>query len=607
MEKKKYPVVFYLITVIAPFLLFALIELGLRLGGYGNPAPAFIPVPGSDGKLLFLNPDLTRRYFKGAAFVPHSINDVFTTEKDPNTFRIFILGESSAAGFPFEPNGSFSRFLNLRLKLLYPQRKFEVVNLGIAAINSYAILDILDQVISQKPDLVLVYTGHNEFYGALGAASMTSIGDSPGATRFILSMNRLRTMQLISSLFSSGDAPPAAPGLMESLAKDKLVPKSSELFTAGLDQFKYNLSGIFSGLKEAGIPVIAGTLVSNLLDQPPFYPELSGAGKAYKNGKELFAAGKYKEALDQLQQAKDLDELRFRAPTEFNTIIRKVSEEYGALVVAVDSAFTAASTGGVVGNSLMTDHLHPNLKGYSLMADAFLSGISAKGFLKESPAIPMGSPKLDSLTALQFPFSRLDSAIAFYRLAGITSQWPFNRSGNKVELEQLRKPVDFIDSLALQSARGELTWDAAHTKAADRYVLLGDVASVEKEYRVLISQFHYIPKFYDALANALMEMKEYRKASDVLKESYSVRPDAFSTKWLGILALNDGRADEARKWLLESLNYKGDDPQTLYNLSGAFITLNDYPSAKIHIQKCLQVDPKFPGAAQLAAQLQNVR
>ncbi len=607
MEKKKYPIGFYLITVIAPFLLFALLEVGLRLGGYGEPAPAFVPLPGSDGKLLFLNPDLTRRYFKGAAFVPHSINDVFAAEKDHNTLRIFILGESSAAGFPYEPNGSFSRFLNLKLKLLYPNKKFEVVNLGIAAINSYAILDILDEVIEQKPDLVLVYTGHNEFYGALGAASMTSIGDSPGATRFILAMNKLRVMQLISSLFSSGDTPPAAPGLMESLAKDKLVPKTSALYTAGIDQFRYNFSEIFSGLKDAGIPVIAGTLVSNLLDQPPFYPELSGAGEAYKKGKDLFASGKYREALDYLLLAKDSDELRFRAPSEFNTIIRKVSEEHGALVVAVDSAFAAASNGGAVGNDLMTDHLHPNLKGYSLMADAFLSGISAKGMINESPAIQPGSIKLDSLTAIHFPFSSLDSAIAFYRLAGITSQWPFNRSGKKIELEAIREPANFIDSLAIQSARGEINWDAAHTKAAERFIALEDVASVEKEYRVLISQFHYIPKFYDALANAMLEMKEYGKATEILKESYAVKPDAFSTKWLGILALNDGKAEDAKRWLLESLNYKGDDAQTLYNLSGAFITLNDYASAKTYIQRCIQADPKFPGAAQIAAQLQNLR
>ena len=607
MEKKKYPVGFYLVTVLTPFILFAFIEVALRVAGYGAPDPTFIPVPGSEGKLLFLNPDLTRRYFKGATFVPQSINDVFTVVKDPNILRIFILGESSAAGFPYEPNGSFSRFLALKLKLLYPQKKFEVVNLGIAAINSYAILDILDDVIAQKPDLVLVYTGHNEFYGAMGAASLTAIGGSPGATRFILTMNNLRTMKLISSIFSSKNEPPAAPGLMESLAKDKLVPLYSDLYNAGVDQFRHNLSAIFESLKKAGIPVIAGTLVSNLLDQAPFYPELSGAGEAFKKGKDLFAKEKYAEAAVELTKAKDLDQLRFRAPSVFNNIISEVAAANGFGLVAVDSVFASNSKGMITGNDLMTDHLHPNLKGYSLLADIFIAGATSRGLIKDQPSFPPGSGTLDSLVKLNFPFSQLDSAIAFYRLAGITSQWPFNRSGKKPSLEDIRKPVNFIDSLAIKSARGEINWDAAHTAAADHFVAKGDAKSVEMEYRVLISQFNYLPKFYNAFANALMVLHEYERAAGVLKASYGVKPEAFSTKWLGILALNDGKPEEARRWLLESLNYKGDDAQTLYNLAGSFINLKDYNSAKTYIQRCLQADPKFPGAAQLAAQLQNIK
>ena len=607
MEKKKYPVGFYLVTVLAPFILFAFIEVALRVAGYGAPDPTFIPVPGSEGKLLFLNPDLTRRYFKGATFVPQSINDVFTVVKDPNILRIFILGESSAAGFPYEPNGSFSRFLALKLKLLYPQKKFEVVNLGIAAINSYAILDILEDVIAQKPDLVLVYTGHNEFYGAMGAASLTAIGGSPGATRFILTMNNLRTMKLISSIFSSKNEPPAAPGLMESLAKDKLVPLDSDLYNAGVDQFRHNLSAIFESLKKAGIPVIAGTLVSNLLDQAPFYPELSGAGEAFKKGKDLFAKEKYAEAAVELTKAKDLDQLRFRAPSVFNKIISEVAAANGFGLVAVDSVFASNSNGMITGNDLMTDHLHPNLKGYSLLADIFIAGATSRGLIKDQPSFPPGSGTLDSLVKLNFPFSQLDSAIAFYRLAGITSQWPFNRSGKKPSLEEIKKPVNFIDSLAIKSARGEINWDAAHTAAADHFVAKGDTKSAEMEYRVLISQFNYLPKFYNAFANALMVLHEYERAAGVLKASYGVKPEAFSTKWLGILALNDGKPEEARRWLLESLNYKGDDAQTLYNLAGAFINLKDYNSAKTYIQRCLQADPKFPGAAQLAAQLQNIK
>jgi len=607
MEKKKYPVGFYLVTVLAPFILFALIEVALRVVGYGASDPAFISVPGSEGKLLFLDPGLTRRYFKGATFVPQSINDVFTSVKDPNTFRIFILGESSAAGFPYEPNGSFSRFLALKLKLLYPQKKFEVVNLGIAAINSYAILDILDDVIAQKPDLVLVYTGHNEFYGAMGAASLTAVGGSPGITRFIRAMNSLRTMKLIASIFSSNDMPLAAPGLMESLAKDKLVPLDSDLYKAGVDQFRHNISEIFGSLKKAGIPVIAGTLVSNLLDQAPFYPELSGSGEAFKKGKEFFAKEKYAEATAELIKAKDLDQLRFRAPSVFNNIIREAVAANGFGLVAVDSVFAANSRGMITGNDLLTDHLHPNLRGYSLMADIFISGMTSGGFIKDQPVFTPGSNTLDSLVKINFPFSKLDSAIAFYRLAGITSQWPFNRSGKITKLEEVRKPVDFIDSLAIKSARGEMNWDAAHSSAAEHFVAKGDAKSAEMEYRVLISQFHYLPKFYNAFANALMILHDYEGAAVVLTESYLVRPDAFSTKWLGILALNDGKPEDAKRWLLESLNYKGDDAQTLYNLTGAYINLKDYNPAKTYIQRCLQADPKFPGAAQLAAQLQNIK
>ncbi|MBK7868607.1 MAG: SGNH/GDSL hydrolase family protein [Ignavibacteriales bacterium] len=204
-NKKKYPISFYIVSILLPFLILGLVELGLRAFGYAEDNPVFITVPGSEEKLLVLNPDLTKRYFKGASFVPHSINDVFTKIKDPNTLRIMILGESSAAGFPFEPNGGFSRFLDKRLSILYPKKKFEIVNLGIAAINSYAIMDILEDVILQKPDLVLIYTGHNEYYGALGAASMTSIASSPPMSRFLQSMGKLRVMRLLSSRFLQGN------------------------------------------------------------------------------------------------------------------------------------------------------------------------------------------------------------------------------------------------------------------------------------------------------------------------------------------------------------------------------------------------------------------
>jgi tetratricopeptide (TPR) repeat protein len=505
-----------------------------------------------------------------------------------------ILGESSAAGFPFEPNGGFSRFLDQRLSILYPKKKFEIVNLGIAAINSYAIMDILEDVIDQKPDLVLIYTGHNEYYGALGAASMTSIASSPGMSRFLQTMGKWRFIRLLSSLFSGEPKPQTSPGLMESLAKDKLIPLDSDLYRAGVDQFEHNLNYILEELKKNNIPVVIGTLVSNLMNQPPFIAENSGAWKLFENAEKLYKDGKYNEAKVEFIKAKDMDELRFRAPESFNSIIKELASKHGAALISIDSAFNSMSRNGIVGNDLMTDHLHPNLSGYNMMSILFLDGIVKSGVLKEKPEVALDSKVLDSLTFVNLPFSKLDSLISDYRLLGIKSQWPFNRSNNKIPLEKMRPPVNFVDSMALQSAKGELKWDEAHTKAANWFVSQNDITGASKEFEVLIAQFPYFSKFYNLYADALMQLKLYDKAKEVLIQSFEITPGAYSTKWLGIIALSENKAEEGKKWLLQSINYDALDPQALYNLAGAFINLKDYNSAKIYLGKCLEVDPKFP-------------
>ncbi len=46
--------------------------------------------------------------------------------------------------------------------------------MGISAINSITLRDIIDDVLEENPDLIIIYTGHNEYYGALGPASNIS-------------------------------------------------------------------------------------------------------------------------------------------------------------------------------------------------------------------------------------------------------------------------------------------------------------------------------------------------------------------------------------------------------------------------------------------------
>lgn len=85
-----------------------------------------------------------------------------------HAIRIFVMGESAAAGFPYQANAAFSYVIADVLQDAFPSDTIEVVNLGISATNSYTIADLVPDVIAQKPDAVLIYAGHNEYYGALG-------------------------------------------------------------------------------------------------------------------------------------------------------------------------------------------------------------------------------------------------------------------------------------------------------------------------------------------------------------------------------------------------------------------------------------------------------
>ncbi|MDP4116922.1 MAG: hypothetical protein Q8903_12350, partial [Bacteroidota bacterium] len=127
---KKY---FYVILVLIPILFFVLLELGLRLFNYGVDNSQWAEMK----PYRILNPNVTMRHFYNTGSYPYSIQDIFLINKPAKAFRVFVLGESSAGGYPYMPNGAFSRYLQQRLERTYPDYTIEIVNLGITAINTY--------------------------------------------------------------------------------------------------------------------------------------------------------------------------------------------------------------------------------------------------------------------------------------------------------------------------------------------------------------------------------------------------------------------------------------------------------------------------------------
>ena len=180
-------------------------------------------------------------------------------------------------GFPFYKNGSFPRILKHRLSKTFPDKNIEVINTGMTAVNSYTLWDLTDKIIEQEPDLVIIYAGHNEYYGALGAGSSVFMGNHPFLVRTYLKLKHLRVFQLLENAYSEIIKSNAKEGyqvgettLMEVMAREQQIPYKSEVYQAGIDQFRSNFQKIISKYQAHDVPVILSTLVSNEKDIAPF-------------------------------------------------------------------------------------------------------------------------------------------------------------------------------------------------------------------------------------------------------------------------------------------------------------------------------------------------
>ena len=610
-RKKQAPKWFFIVLVLIPVIFFVFLELSLRIFDYGKDIPQWVDA--RRGKYI-INPELAFRYFNQVQNIPTTIEDIFDQQKKNSAFRVFVLGGSSAAGFPYLPMGSFSRYIRKRLELTYPNTTIEVVNISLSAVNTYTILDLLPGVLEQKPDLILIYAGHNEYYGALGVGSMESLGASRSFVKLVLYLNKYKTVQLIRnsiaaifSLFNSENIEDSPGTLMSRMAKDQYIPLNSEKYNLGLEQFEENMKEILELIKNSNVPVIIGKVVSNLKDQKPFisvpsedYPT---ANQVYEEAKKKLMNGYSKDADSVFRLAKDLDALRFRAPEKINQIIGKLCKEYNATCVSIDSLFNSVSPNGIVGNNLMTDHLHPNLKGYQLIGKAYYEAMEQSGYLpkNEKPQIPFSAQ--DSLTRIDFTFSDLDSTIGNCRILLLQNDWPFIEKWQKKPTKVLFNPKNFLDSIAADFMINKISWADAHLNTALTYLKRNDIGGYLKHMDILIYQYPIVVEYYDQVSLTLLQMQLYDTALKYLSARYNIEPNDYSAKWLGNIALYKGNIDEAINYLNKSYELNSKDAQVLYNLSGAYSQKKAYEAALNTINKCLSIDPNYPQANNLKQQL----
>jgi tetratricopeptide (TPR) repeat protein len=466
---------FLAITLLVPLLLFAATEIALRLADIGRLEPLFIAVPQAAGYLQ-PNPAVVQRFFPDPRDAPDVSIDTtwFPAQKAPGTLRIFVQGESSAAGFPYGRWASPAAMLQQRLQRAYPDRDVEVIGTGMAAVTSYVLLDVADEIIAQQPDAVVIYTGHNEYLGIGGVGSSMVSKRSPTVARTVAKLRRLhvyRVLEVALSGLRHGPDPLAARGttLMARVAAERSIPVESPLYERGLEQFRGNLDRLLAKYQRAGVPVFIGTLASNERDQLPFAsaPVERGDTSAlarFAEARRLEATGDMAAARAEYLAAKDRDELRFRAPEAFNAAIREVAAIRGARVVDVQAALAAASPGGIIGSTLMLEHVHPNVEGYFRLASTFFPAI-----VQWAGAASAGVD--DEQARRELPVTEVDRLGGEYRVALLKNDWPFVPERRPTQIPAATTP---IEQIAQRWFTGQISWAQAMEEALAEYQRTGN-------------------------------------------------------------------------------------------------------------------------------------
>jgi len=297
-------------------------------------------------------------------------DEQFRMPKPDATFRVFMLGGSSVNYIQ-----SDLRDMAERLALAFMGKyRFEVIDAGGCAYGTHRLVPILVEMLNYEPDLILVYSGHNEF---------------EEADQLVLARPERVTLQRVvyaSALLRVVRDSIARVQMAKMLsAKEKAMRKHNNRILANpeadyMSGFNYdytpeeiagrmaayrdNLSLMVELCQERGVPIILGTVPSNL-----WQPDLM-KDEDELEVRRLYDAGKYEEgvtlAREILRKTK-----RHQASDEENRIIRAVAEKHEVPLADVERAVIAAEPHQIPGETLFSDRCHLDGDGNAILTATY--------------------------------------------------------------------------------------------------------------------------------------------------------------------------------------------------------------------------------------------
>jgi tetratricopeptide (TPR) repeat protein len=607
-------------ALLMPLLLLAVVEILLRLSGYGFPTGFFLKQRVNGREVLTDNWQFGWRFFpKEIARTPQPV--VFSARKEPGTIRIFVLGESAAMGDP-EPAFGLPRMIQAMLELRFPSNRFEVINVAMTAINSHVIREIAKDCVPQEADVWVVYMGNNEVVGPFGGG--TVFGRQVPSFAFIrasLWLKQFRVVQLLGLLRRNraGEWEGMEMFLKQQVAQDD--PRMRTVYS----HFRRNLEDIVRMGQNSGARVVLSTVAVNLKDCPPFSSQHSvtpssteeadwqrafDRGVTFELAKDFTAAHKaFRQAQDvtarhgedhhaaicfhlarcelvlgsndaaraHFKLARNYDTLRFRADDEINAEIRACASQRttGIRFVDAENILATQDAHGLPGTNDFYEHVHFTFQGNYRLARALFDEVAAT-----LPASVTNNVRPDFPTASdcarRLVWSDWDRLQVYEEVGKRLQQPPFSSQFGHVERDaQWRKSIaELGDSLTAE-------------KIQQTVVEYQDALKIAPGDWVLRENF---AKMLEANSETTAAIEQWKWVAALLPQ------DITAQYHIGNLLDTLGRSEEALPYFYAALRRNAASVETRNGLALALGNIGRTAEAQRELEGALRLNPKFTEA-----------
>ncbi|MCB1125835.1 MAG: tetratricopeptide repeat protein, partial [Verrucomicrobiae bacterium] len=337
-------------------------------------------------------------------------------------------GGSTVQGNPYGQETAFPRFLELALGTVDPSRRWEVINVGGLSYASYRVANLVRECLAYEPDLFVLCTGHNEF---LEDRTYGKLKRSPAwmarAVRFASQLRLFNVMRQVAGGLRRDRRPvlrEEVDALLDYEGGLKAYHDDPSWRSAVIAHFENNVARMMAMSRDAGVPLILVTPVSNLRDTPPFKcehsPALAGTDLRHwtnlvqqaetdlSHGRPDSAATALEEAtridprhaqawfrlgqvdlvlsrtndsVTAFRQARETDVCPLRILGSMESAIARLAQEHDVPWIDWQAMIAGRSQSGTPGNDWLLDHVHPTPKGHMLLAEALLVTMQARGWV----------------------------------------------------------------------------------------------------------------------------------------------------------------------------------------------------------------------------------